>query len=191
MQTTPVDAGVPQAVADVLSRVLCQLGCVTFLSSLSQVDTESADWSQHAEGWTRVLRPAGRDWLRRKPAFPLVCTMTPHIAEQLFSVEQFAWELRSQLVLLFSATAPPPLVTYDQVCALFEGRVSNYQQLAAELKADGFIFPGVGGDFVEFVVFEEKVWKNLQETLSQECEAGEISWRTVSEQEFENMKWVV
>jgi len=54
-------------------------------------------------------------------------------AAELFFVERFSWELRGQVVRLSGAGAAPPALRYDQ------------------------LLPGIDGDFVELIAFEDAV----------------------------------
>ncbi len=184
MSTPPLDAGVPHAVASILCQALSQCGKLTFLHSRAFETPRSPTWQSAPEGWTCVLEPKGMDWLRWRPVLPLLCTMEPTVAMQLFNAEPFSWTMRGQVVVLSRREAPPPLLSYHAVFEMLKGEAVNALRIEENATIRGLVSPGVDGDFVELGYVDETIAEDVETQLSQACAEAAVQWRIVSEAEL-------
>jgi hypothetical protein len=184
-----VDAGVPQAVATLLTRALCRCVMLTFLWRPDKGPPAAEQWEPFGKGRVKHMKAGLVQRVRGNPPFTLLATCDPAEAENLFYNEKFSWELRAQRVFLSPMGVPPDL-DYRHV-----GTVLNWpsnldlMQHFQETNVLGMLLPGLDGDFAELVVFDEGQWPSLQQALSQECAAREVDFQIVDESTFKQTKW--
>jgi len=185
-----VDAGVPTAVAALLTRALCRCVTLTFLWQAGKSKSISEQWEPSGEGRAKHLKPGLLDKVRGNPPFTLLATHDPAEAENLFYNEDFSWELRAQRVFLSPIDVLPDL-DYRLVSTIFNWPTKL--DVTAQLQGTnvtGLLLPGVDGDFAELVVFEDAQWPPLQQALAQECEPRDFDFQVVDEATFKQTKWV-
>ena len=185
-----VDAGVPAAVAALLTQALCRCVTLAFLWRADKSQSLSEKWETFGKGRTKRLKAGILDRMRGNPPFTLLATHNPAEAEKLFYNDDFSWELRAQRVFLAPIDMLPDL-DYRLVSTIFNWP-SNLDA-AAHLRGTGVIgllLPGVDGDFAELVVFDDAQWPSLQQALLQECAAREFEFQIVDEPTFKQIKWV-
>jgi hypothetical protein len=146
-------------------------------------------WTAVPGGWACVLEPPVIKRLLRKPGLPLVATSDPGRAEDLFNAEAFSWELRGQIVLLSPRGSPPPPLSYAQLDDARSRKRIDDARLGLPAAIEGLVLPGVDGDFVELIAFEERLWRTLPEALAGECAKSGVAWSVVPEDEFKATKW--
>jgi hypothetical protein len=180
-----VDAGVPDAVARVFARTLCHLGNVTFLHDGARALNDSPEWHVTPEGWACTLTPPG--WIRRlvAPRWPLICTARPETSLELFDADGFSWELLAQVANVNPARDAPPKLTYRQVTDLLD----RSEHEGEPLHGLTIFSPAVDGDFAEIIVFDPLHWEEVETRLHEECVRSGLSFKVVSETEFNRTKW--
>lgn len=188
--TKAVDAGVPKAVAILLTRTLCRRVMLTFLWQPDQSPSPSKQWEPFGKGRVKQLKAGLLDRVRGNPPFTLLATYNPVEAQNLFYNEKFSWELQAQRVFLSPIDVLPDL-DYHHVSKVFNWPsyldvIKHFQ----ETNVLGMLLPGVDGDFAELVIFDEVQWPSLQQALSQECAALDIDFQIVDESTFKQTKWV-
>ena len=184
-----VDAGVPEKVARIVTRAACRQHLLIFHHPLAIERGAPRTWTAVPGGWACVLEPPAIKRLLRKPALPLVATSDPGRAEELFRAEGFSWELRGQRVLLSPRGSPPPSLTYAQLDGAPSRKRIGDARLGLPADIEGLLLPGVDGDFVELVAFDERLWRSLPEKLAGECANSGVAWSVVPEDEFKATKW--
>ena len=184
-----VDAGVPPKAAGIVARAACRQHVLIFHHRVAIEHGAHRTWIDVPGGWTCVLEPPTIKRLLGRPALPLVATSDPARAEELFHSEGFSWELRAQTVLLFQAGSPPPSLSYVMLEDALSGRASARPRLGLPADIRGLLLPGVDGDFVELVAFDEPLWRTLPAELASECAKSGVGWNVVSEDEFKQTRW--
>ena len=184
-----VDDGVPERVARIVTRASCRWHLLTFLHRLAVERGAPATWITIPGGWACVLEPPTIKRVLQKRAFPLLATSDPALAEELFRAESFSWELRGQMVLLSPGGSPPPSLSYVQLEDAFRRRWIDHARLGLPADILGLLLPGVDGDFVELVAFDEGLWRSLPEELAAECGNAGVGWSIVPEAEFKETRW--
>jgi hypothetical protein len=185
-----VDAGIPQAIATLLTRALCRCVMLTFLWQPDKSSSPSEQWEPFGKGRAKHLKASLLERVRGNPPFTLLATYNPVEAENLFYNEKFSWEMRAQRVFLSPIDVLPDL-DYRHVSTVFNWPANL--DVTAHFQGTnvlGFLLPGVDGDFAELVVFDEVQWPSLQQALSQQCVALEIDFQIVDESTFKQTKWV-
>jgi len=160
---TGIDAGVPVAVATLLSKALCQSAQLSFLDPASPIQ----------------LSPSFPGRLIGKPVFPLTTTSNSDTAVRLFNIDAFPWEQRAQVVIL-SEPGTTPVWRYQDLFELWSSSSPDLGRLALHMHAWGFAFPGVDGDFMEIAVASTTYWEQLKQTLAQMCKQHDFLWEEVS-----------
>jgi hypothetical protein len=184
-----VDAGVPKAVAALLTKALCRCVTLTFLWRAGKSKSISEQWEPSGKGRAKHLKAGFLDRVRGNPPFTLQATHDSAEAEKLFYTNDFSWELRTQRVFLSPIDVLPDL-DYRLVNAIFNW--PSDLDVAAHLNRTnvlGLLLPGVDGDFAELVVFDDAQWPSLQQALAQECEARDFDFQVVDEATFKQTKW--
>lgn len=176
----PVDAGVPVDVVHVISRALCRLGMVTFLHSPKHLDMQKTDsWHGASGGYECLLKASPLDKLRGYPDFLLLCTSEPSLVERLFDQTAFQWVLRSQVVFVSPHSIPPQSLQHSDIVLALEGRDADLSSTFRKKGITSMLLPGVDGDYVECVVFDNSAWIDLQERLKEECLVAGGDWGTL------------
>ena len=184
-----VDAGVPTAVAALLTQALCRCVTLTFLWQPGMSKSLSESWQPVEKGRAKHLKAGLLDRVRGNPPFTLLATHDPAEAENLFYNDDFSWELRAQRVFLSPIDVLPDL-DYRLVSTIFNW--TSKLDVKAHFRGtnvSGLLLPGVDGDFAELVVFEDAQWPSLQQALAQECEARDFDFQIVDEATFKQTKW--
>jgi hypothetical protein len=174
-----IEAGVPTEVARLVARAICREAQVTFLDS-SSVEAGVA-WEPTASGWRRVA-PAplrlGRGDVR---AFPLTCTSDAKVAARLFTDDDFQWVLRAQMGLLGRLGGPPPAVDHGALRTVLQAHNASLTAWAETWSIPGLVLPGVDGDFLELVAFDDGFAARMHDALVAECSAARVPWHVVAE----------
>jgi len=189
MGRTPLDAGVPSSVAEILTQALCRGNRIVFLHpSASAQSGRSLGWQPIEGGWACDLRPGTVGRLRGAPSLPFICTEQAVVARQMFHAEPFSWELRSQLALLFPQGSTLPQLDYSFIFPLWK-KAAFHRETLLSLGVQGIIFPGVDGDFTECIFLHKASRGDFEQRLRDECRKAEILWESVSEDEFKGTQW--
>jgi hypothetical protein len=189
MDRAPVDAGVPTEVAGIVVRAVCRSQVLTFLYPLAVQQAESSTWTRAPWGWACVLRPAAFQRALGKTTFPIIATSDPATARELFRADGFDWDLEGQIVLLSAAGSAPPSLDYDHLERLFGNAPLNRAATRLPKEFTGLLVPGVDGDFLELVTFDDAVSQVVSDAIALECADAKVGYRIVSEAEFVATKW--
>jgi hypothetical protein len=119
----------------------------------------------------------------------MVATSDVETASGLFWVVGFDWNLRGQVVLLSASGSAPPPLQYDHLERLFGKEQLNRVSARLPDEITGLIVPGVDGDFVELVAFDEAAAKTVIAAIARECGNAKVPWRNMSEPEFIKTRW--
>jgi hypothetical protein len=138
-----------------------------------------------------VVEGHGLQKWRRNSGIPLICTSSPEVAARLFYTEHFVWNLKTQVGVLSNLDGPPPALSYTWLSDLLDRKPFDLEGFATETQAQGFLRPGVDGDFAGLTVFRHAVWTKLEEHLAEECRRVGAAWEIISEQEFKKTVWLV
>jgi hypothetical protein len=174
-----LDAGVPAEVARLVARAICREAQVTFLDA-SSFDA-GAVWEPIGDGWRRVVATPTRVTSGGARAFPLTCTANPKIAAQLFADDEFQWVLRAQMGLLGCPGDPPPAVDHAALRTVLQAHNASLTEWALRWSIPGLVLPGVDGDFLELVAFDDGFAARLHDALVAECHAAKVPWQVVTE----------
>jgi hypothetical protein len=176
----PIDAGVPEDVAELIARALCRTHRVSFLDPRAD-DSDLEQWIPAEEGWTRVLQPSLLGRLTRRPRFPLACTGDPDRAAELFRTERFSWDQRAQLIVMSRSSGPPPELSYAQIEAILGGESIGRVQLALPPDVEAIVLPAVDGDYAQLIALEEVHRKRIVDDLASECAQAGKRWSVIDE----------
>jgi hypothetical protein len=183
----PVDAGVPREAAQILSESLTSLAVLTFLHSVPASTTSHANqWVEVSGAWTTVLMPPRATFGQQRP-LPLVSTRDPRVAERLFSAEPFDWTQQGQVALLTDGRQEPPRISYDFVEQCFHRRSLSDVLHCREVGLLGLLYPAVDGDFAALISAGAEFIEQFSEELRRACDAAQISFAIISEDEFKRM----
>jgi hypothetical protein len=174
-----IDEGVPAEVGRLVARAICREAQLTFLDS-SSCDAGVA-WEPVDEGWRRVVPAPLRLGSGGARAFPLTCTADARVATRLFADDDFQWVLRAQLGLLGRLGAPPPAVDHAALRLVLQAHNASLTSWAEAWSIPGLVLPGVDGDFVELVAFDDGFATRLSDALVAECSAARVPWHVVAE----------
>ncbi len=169
-----VDAGIPEAIANVLSKALCHCSQVSFLDPSS----------------SSILKPSPFKSMLGQPVFSIRTTSQQEIVARLFYIDEFPWDQCSQVVIL-SKWKSEPIFNYANLFELWSHPAPNLNSLANRMKVLGYLLPGPDGDFVEIVIFDNSLLNLLTQNLANECKQRGLGWQEVSENQFRETKWVV
>jgi hypothetical protein len=181
LDESPVDAGVPLDVAQLICHALCRSRRVTFLDPRAEEEPVSAEWSAEPEGWTRVLQPTLLGRMSGRPRYPLLCTEDPQRAAELFSIERFPWPQKGQIALLSRAAGPPPDLGHAQIDAIFRREPIGRIQLGLPADIEALLLPAVDGDYAQLIALEEVHRKRIIDDLASACADTDRRWAIVEE----------
>ena len=174
-----LDAGVPAEVGRLVARAICRVAQVTFLDS-TILDADVA-WQAVPGGARRLLPAPLRAGGPGARAYPLTCTSDPQVAARLFADEEYQWVLRAQLAILSAPGTPPPAVDHPALRTVLQAHNAQLTEWAKTWSIPGLVLPGVDGDFVELVAFDEDFAARLHDALVAECREACVPWRVVAE----------
>ncbi len=167
-----IDAGVPPAITNLISNALCRVGQVSFLDPESPV----------------TFSPSSLGRLKGRPRFAITTTSQPEIASRLFTIDEFPWEQRSQVVILHAVDTIPAF-DYPKLFTLWSESSPDLNILADAMQASGYLFPGIDGDFAEIVMFDDSLWNQFSGYLHDECRQANILIQEISSDSFHNTDW--
>jgi hypothetical protein len=185
----PVDAGVPPELGRLLARAIVRSHLAIFLSDVGQA-APSRHWTRTGAAWQCSLRPDTPSLSFKRSGFPCVATTDAALTATAFEVDAFPWDQRGQMILLSTRRDSPPVLTHRDVWKLFNDTPIDVTAPPILEGIGGVLLPGVDGDFAEFVAFEDRTWRELQDDLQKECSAAGIAWLVLSEDVFNKTVWV-
>lgn len=174
-----LDAGVPVEVGRLVARAICREAQVTFLDSSSM--EAGVAWEPVAAGFRRVVPAPLRLGQSGMRAFPLTCTADAKVVARLFADDDFQWVLRAQMGLLGGLGDPPPAVDHGALRTVLQAHNASLTEWAQTWRIPGLVLPGVDGDFLELVAFDEGFAARLHDALVAECHAARVPWHVVTE----------
>jgi hypothetical protein len=174
-----LDTGVPAEVGRLVARAICREAQVTFLDSTSA--EAGVAWEPDDAGWRRVVPTPLRLGASGPRAFPLTCTAEPKVAARLFADDDFQWVLRAQMGLLGCPGDPPPAVDHAALRVVLQAHNASLTDWAQKWSVPGLVLPGVDGDFLELVAFDDAFAARLHDALVAECSAARVPWHVVAE----------
>jgi hypothetical protein len=182
---TPVDAGLPPQVAQILARSLVHHFLVTCMSSTFSGTAE--------DGWT----PSGSHFIRRLvgrrqshhffagvPAHAtLFATREPAAVVTMLNDACFPWTLQGQVALLSDPAVPPPPSFepdgVEMLCCL-----SWWKSASAIEGLWGALRPGVDGDIAGVFVADADQRDSWLSSLKGECHASAFSFEILDNATF-------
>jgi hypothetical protein len=186
----PINAGVPEEAAQILSESLTQVAVVTFLHSPpAKAAPPPNQWSEVEGGWITVLtRPAAA--LGSPYRLPLLATKEAGVARQLFDAAGFDWTQQGQMALLSKNGHPPP-VGYQVVEQCFRRHSIADILRRAELGLLGILYPAADGDFASLVSTDPAFVENVAGVLRRTCDNARIPFAIAPEEEFKRTPWIL
>lgn len=183
----PVDAGAPVEVIQVLSESLTRLAVVTFLGETPGAAQLAPNrWYGTGAGWLAVLTKTSSAFSSRRP-LPLIATQDPGTAQELFQSGSFDWNQQAQMALL-SEPGHPPTVDYDLVEQGLHR--SSVAKVIHDLRLLGILYPAVDGDFAALVSSNPGFAEGFQKELGRVCQAAQLPFAVISEEEFARTPWM-
>lgn len=183
----PVEAGVPLQAMQVLSESLTRLAVVTFLAKTpTSARLAPNQWHDVGGGWVAVLTRTSSVFSRRHP-LPLIATGDSGVAQELFRSSSFDWNQQAQMALL-SEPGHPPAIDYDLVEKCL--RRSSLTGVIRDLHLLGILYPAVDGDFAALVSSDAGFAEDFQRELRRACQAAQLPFTAISEEEFRRTQWM-
>lgn len=185
---TPIEDGVPDAVAKVLAAAMTSLAQVIFLSSdLAQTDAVN-EWDSSGEKTVCVLKEPNP--LKQLTAFlsgkavhiTLVATRTPKQVEQ--SLDDSMWSLETQIILLSEPERVLPKIDWQTLLSLFD---DDWILSASQLQRIGIqcvLRPGVDGCVAGVLFLTDDFRHKFLGILENQSRAAGFDWELLSEAEF-------
>ena len=134
MAKPSVDAGVPDAVASFLSRVLARCSMVTFFCEAGH-KREYGD-----DAVTKIAKPTGLFSSVVSKGYPLISSQNPAIVQTLFDADGFSWTLKSQRAFLSSPGILPEM-QYKYVDTAFnQPQDLNCEKMLREAHVWGYCY---------------------------------------------------
>ena len=183
MTKPSVDAGVPDAVASFLSRVLARCSMVTFFCEAGH-KREYGD-----EAVTKIAKPTGLFGSVVNKGYPLTSSQNPAIVQTLFDADGFSWTLKSQRAFLSPPSILPELQFKDVDTAFNRPQDLNCEKMLHEAHVLGILLPGVDGDFAGIAAFSTEFWANFMGAIEAESKAQNIPYSIVDEVNFQATSW--
>ena len=189
--TDAVEAGVPEAVAQVLARAFTSIARVMFLTDPAGLDGWTpleGDQVSKLPSRSVVTRITAR--LRGAPSsIALVSTRHPETAMRLFDDAGFPWWQQGQVVLLVEPTpdqrdVEPEVFDTETLLGLFD---EDWTTRAASLTATGVmgvVRPGVDGDVAGLLSLKEAFLHTALEALARQTRLAGFDWAVVPEKEL-------
>lgn len=186
-----VDGDVPQQVASVIANALTSAVKVSFPSvdlvgrygqnnGFPQTSVSALRSTGIAEGIKFLLSGTPR-------TISLFTTEDAATLMHLFTDSAFAWHTQGQIALLWPANGNVPVLSREELLSLIS---DEWAQNTAELRQRGIvgaIRPGVDGDVLGVLVFDEQFAAVLMKTLEHEAHRAGIEWRVVTEDAFADL----
>jgi hypothetical protein len=183
----PVDAGVPLQAIQVLSQSLTRLAVVTFLGETSGAAKLAPNrWHDASGGWLAVFTKTSSVFSSRRP-LPLIATRDSGMVRELFRSSSFDWNQQAQMGLLSQPGHPPP-IDYDLVEQGLHR--SSIAKVIRDLRLLGILYPAVDGDFAALVSSDPGFAEDFQGELRRVCQAAQIPFAVISEEDFARTRWV-
>ncbi len=186
---TPVDAGMPETVGEVLARVMTSAANAVFLSSDVKGGVPN-EWRIVGEDAVCVLKEPNplKSFLNslssRKSDLVLLSTREPDKVIRLFDDGTYPWWLQGQIVLLSEPKQIMPEIDRQSLLSLFE---DDWMQQALYLQSTGIqcvVRPGVDGDVAGFLFLTDAFRNRFLKTLEDESRADGFEWSLLPETDF-------
>jgi len=182
-----VEAGAPLQAIQVLSKSLTRLAVVSFLAETpGAAQLAPNQWHEASDGWVAVLTKTSSVFSSRR-LLPLIATGDPGMAQELFRSGSFDWNQQAQMALL-TKPGHPPAIDYDLV---EQGlRRSSIGRVIRDLRLLGILYPAVDGDFAALVSSDPGFAEDFQGELRRVCQAAQLPFAVISEEEFARTHWM-
>lgn len=183
-----VDDGVPDEVANVLSRALGRCARVSFLFSTPENITatyQKDSYSIHPISEPGLFAlPIARWWSGRPPHLVVVSSSDPNVVFHLFDDDYFSWVQQGQTVFLSSLSEPVP----DFRDVLSKSWQKKYEDDPMRVLKDyaltGVMRPGVDGDVAGILFRSVADKESFLGVLREEAESSGIQFKMCNEAEF-------
>jgi hypothetical protein len=186
-----IEAGVPEAVAQVLARAFTAVARVMFLADPAGLD----GWTPLKGDAIRTLASKGiasrfAAKLKGAPAeIALVSTRHPETAMRLFDDAGFPWWQQGQIILLAGDERSQPngeredLAGWDRdtLLDLFDDDWTTRAALLASKGIVGVVRPGVDGDVAGLLSLPEGFLHTALEAVARQARLAGFDWEIVSE----------
>lgn len=189
---TPVDAGVPAAVAEILARAMTSAARVIFPCSSIGQNASTAAWQPNGEDMTRKLTSGGSGLIERvwsnlagaPSEVTIISTRRPETAARLFDDAAYPWWMQGQIALLCEPERAAPDIDRQKLFGLFE---DDWTRRAASLEAAGVcgvLRPGADGDLAGLLSLNDKFRDNFLALAESECRSAGFDWMLLPENDF-------
>ena len=182
----PIDDGIPEAVALVITRALTSRYSLTF----SDPNNGGSDqWEKHGTYATRYLKPDGIQRLNPSAGYGLTATSNPDVAARLFDTDESLWVEQLQVAFLSPRECQPPDIDFQDLHNFLRSRTLDCGYLQYTFGSSGLLTPGPDGDFAQVILCQPGAMNELTQSLHLESEAAGLHFAEVSGAEFERTKW--
>lgn len=183
-----VDNGMPDEVANVLSRALCRCARISFLFSAPEEITATYQKEFYSIQPIRepgpFAPPIVRWWSGSPPRLVIVSSSDPNVVFRLFNDGYFSWVLQGQTAFLSSLSDPVP----DFRDVLSKAWQNKYQDAPLDAINDyslmGIMRPGVDGDVAGILFRSIQDRGNFLTALQEEAESSSMQFKHCDEAEF-------
>jgi len=185
----PVDSGMPEAVAQILTRAMISAAQVVFPSSDVKGDIPT-DWETVGDDLVCALKEESLikralNSLSNAPStIVLLSTRKPEVVIRLFDDAAYPWWMQGQIALLTAPERATPKINRQILLALFEG---DWTRQALQLQSVGIqcvLRPGVDGSVAGFLFLTDAFRTTFLKALEEESHAAEFDWSLLSETGF-------
>jgi hypothetical protein len=186
---TPIDGGMPGAVAEILARTMVSATQVIFPSSYATGNSAS-EWKSVGDDSICVLKEESliKRALNSLSDIPSKITLlsTRQIEKVigLFDDAAYPWWMQGQVALLSEPEKTTPKIDRQTFLSLFE---SDWMQQALELQSigiQGVLRPGTDGDTAGFLFVRETFRNVFLTSLENESRVANFDYRLLLEADF-------
>ena len=182
----PIEDGIPETVALVITRALTSQYSLTF--SDPNIG-RSGQWENRGTYATRFLKPAGILRLNPSAGYSLTNTSDPDAAVRLFDTDESLWVEQLQVVFLSSKECQPPEMSFQALHNFLRWRTLDCGRLQSEFGSIGLLTPGPDGDFAQVILCQPGAMNEFKRSLRIASDAAGLHFAEVSRLEFERTKW--
>lgn len=181
LPVAPVDDGMPEEVAPIISEALTANARVTFLSS-EHPPGPGDRWVESRDDLVRTIPTASlADRVRLRmarlpPSLTQVSSRAPATVAGLFDDPGFPWWMGVSAALLSPASDPPPLLDGAKLLALMDDGWATTAASLRDVGVDAVIRAGVDGDVIGVLSLRPGHQTSLLSSFRAAAERAGLGW---------------
>lgn len=178
-----VEGGIPNEVAEVISKSMCRDARVSFLFN------DADDIAKAHSNGKYSIQPIAASTMKAMwsgtPSRAVVVTSNdPKVVNSLFDASYFNWSLQGQIVFLSSLSEPVPDLKDVLSCASQKKYEDVPLKAIDEFSLSGIMRPGVDGDVAGFLFRTVSDKESFLRVLREEAESNGMQFKICNEAEF-------